>query len=350
MRAATLGSPFRTVAMGRVAVLLNANARDVGSRARAVVAEALPDADIFLSTTRDEAERHAAEVARRGHELVLVGGGDGTATCLINALRAVGIQLPRLGLLKLGTGNGWAHQVGARDLRWTLEKLKRDAAAHALVSERFNLIEVEGILAPFAGVGWDARILNDFADLWRGHEGLSLKLRKSLAGYFVAILTRSWPKEARAYRDLGRAQATVRVLGGTSFAVVRGADADSPDELVRLELHPGDVLHRGPVTITGCATIENFGFGLRAHPFARARRGFMSFRAVDVSVAGALSRLPSLWRGTIRHEGFKDYLVQHVRLELSRPMPFQIGGDAMGERDSIEMKVADAEVDVLSWR
>ncbi len=332
--------------LARVAVLLNANARDVGARARAEVEEALPEADVYTTHTPAEAERAAAEIVRRGHEVVLSGGGDGSAARLVNMLHALGVRQPRIGLLKLGTGNGWAHAVGTADggLAAVLAGFRRAAAEGTLKSERFNVLEVEGGLAPFTGVGWDARILNDFADVWRGREGLSLRVRKSLAGYAVAILGSSWPKEARAYREHGRAQATVRLLSGEAFAI--GPDGAQ----VPLELRRGDPIYRGPVTIAGCATMENFGFGLRAHPYARARRGFMSFRAVNISVAGALLRLPSLWRGTIRHDGFRDFLARHVRFELSRPLPFQISGDAMGERSEFEVRVSDAEVDILTWR
>jgi len=329
--------------LDRVAVMLNGNARNVGAWARGVLEEALPKAAVFLSRTRAEAESHVSEIVRRGHDLVLCGGGDGSAVALINMLRHLGASLPPIGLLKLGTGNGWARTTGAGALRATLDKLKRAAAARAIATERFNLVEVDGILAPFAGAGWDARLVNDFQARCRGREGVSLRLRKSLAGYLAAVLFKSWPEELAEVRRFGRPQLTVRRLGGEAYRIGRG---DVP-----VPLAPGDdILYRGPVSVTGCATIESFGFGFRAHPFARLRRGFMSLRVVDMPVARAVLSAPSFWRGTLRGRGIHDFVVQDARFEFSRPAPFQIGGDAMGERTAIDVRVSDVEVDLVSWR
>jgi diacylglycerol kinase family enzyme len=262
---------------------------------------------------------------------------------LINMIRRLGAALPPIGLLRLGTGNGWARVTGAGALRATLEKLKRNAAARAITTERFNLIDVEGTLAPFAGAGWDARVLNDFQAGCRGREGFRRRLRQSLAGYLWATVMESWPHDLEENRRYGRPRVTVQRFSGEAYRI--GKD----DALVPLAPST-DVLYSGPVGVTGCATIENFGFGFRAHPFARARRGFMSFRVIDMPVARALGHLPSLWQGTLRDRGIRDFLVQGVRFEFSRPLPFQIGGDAMGERRAIDVHVSDVEVDLVSWR
>lgn len=205
------------------------------------------------------------------------------------------------------------------------------------------MVEVEGTLAPFAGAGWDARLLNDFVAGYRGREGFALRARKSLLGYLAALFLRSLPDDARETRMHGPAEVIVRRTGGAAYRIGRG---DVPVPLPADQ----DVLYRGPIGVTGCATIENFGFGFRAHPFARARRGFMSFRVVGMRAARAVGSLPALWRGTLRHRRIQDFLVQGVRFEFSRPLPFQIGGDAMGERRAFEARVSDVEVDLVSWR
>ncbi len=38
-----------------------------------------------------------------------------------------------------------------------------------------------------------------------------------------------------------------------------------------------------------------------------------------------------------------------IRVTLSRPMPFQIGGDVIGLREQMDFKVAAEKVDVLDW-
>src|SRR5436305_877513 len=83
-----------------------------------------------------------------------------------------------------------------------------------------------------------------------GRTGLQLRLRKSLGGYLAALVTRSWPKETLAYLLDGRPEMTVRSLGGEAFRM------DENDSAVKLHLAPGEVLYRGPFTVTGCASIE----------------------------------------------------------------------------------------------
>ena len=59
---------------------------------------------------------------------MLAAGGDGTAVALVNALAratADGEPFPTVGVLPLGTGNGWAHALGAPKLHRCLELLAR---------------------------------------------------------------------------------------------------------------------------------------------------------------------------------------------------------------------------------
>ena len=55
-----------------------------------------------------------------------------------------------------------------------------------------------------------------------------------------------------------------------------------------------------------------------------------------------------LWRGT-RVPGMHDFFVTALRISLSRPMPFQIGGDAVGAREQMDFTLAHETVDVLDW-
>jgi hypothetical protein len=45
-----------------------------------------------------------------------------------------------------------------------------------------------------------------------------------------------------------------------------------------------------------------------------------------------------------------DWFVTEVRMRFSRPMPFQIGGDPMGERSEIVLRAARERVRVIDWR
>src|SRR4051812_35328653 len=145
-----------------IAALLNGRARKVTSRVVRALAHALPGSTILVSDDFDQARRHVRELIRRRPEIILSGGGDGAAMRLLNFWREEGGgELPTLGILRLGTGNAWARVVGAPEFFAHARKLPR-LRDEPLPIREFSLLEVEKHLSHFAGVGWDARILNDY--------------------------------------------------------------------------------------------------------------------------------------------------------------------------------------------
>ncbi|MEO8799925.1 MAG: diacylglycerol kinase, partial [Polyangiaceae bacterium] len=64
----------------------------------------------------------------------------------------------------------------------------------------------------------------------------------------------------------------------------------------------------------------------------------------------AIKDIPKIWRGQHPLAGMRDWFTSAVRMTFSRPTPLQIGGDAVGERISIEYKVADRQVEVVDFR
>ena len=66
-------------------------------------------------------------------------------------------------------------------------------------------------------------------------------------------------------------------------------------------------------------------------------------------VVDAVLNAPKLWRG-VDVPGMHDWLATEVRMSFSRPMPFQIGGDAMGEGSEIVFRAARERVRVVDWR
>src|SRR5206468_3381189 len=79
---------------------------------------------------------------------------------LLNLLRSAGATpFPTLGMFRLGTGNAWARVTGAREFDDDARALP--SLPRPLPTRRFDLVEVDGTLCHFAGVGWDARVLND---------------------------------------------------------------------------------------------------------------------------------------------------------------------------------------------
>jgi diacylglycerol kinase family enzyme len=323
-----------------IAVLLNANARAVRRSTVDTIREVLPGAQTFLSRSRDDAQHHVDRIVERGYGLVLCGGGDGSVVTLLNLLRQRVPSFPRLGLLRLGTGNAWATAMGARGLRWTLGHL-RHADPARLPIDRFDLVEVEGMVTHFAGAGWDARVVNDFNDLMRG---VGLKAGKSVLAYLTALFSKTVPAAALEDFLKGDVEVQMRLLSGPCIRIT------SEDGEVPMQVEPGTVLHQGSVSVLGCATTEHYGFGFKAFPHARRRPGMMHFRSISMPLAQALVSIPQLWRGTLTGEPLVDYLVQDIEMEFSRPLDFQVGGDAMGKRQRVRMRLADEGVEVVDFR
>ena len=115
----------------RVAVLLNANAGAVSDDLRRELENFVPPEDLFYSRTFEDARAIARTVLERGYSTVLTGGGDGTFVGYVNCLfeeaarpevvvqGGAAVQLarhryrvPRVGVLKLGTGNAVAEFCG----------------------------------------------------------------------------------------------------------------------------------------------------------------------------------------------------------------------------------------------
>ena len=62
----------------RSAFLLNQNARQVNDKMVKQLLEVVPQGDLFLSKSLEEAERFVQTIVDRGYGTVFTGGGDGT--------------------------------------------------------------------------------------------------------------------------------------------------------------------------------------------------------------------------------------------------------------------------------
>jgi hypothetical protein len=110
------------------------------------------------------------------------------------------------------------------------------------------------------------------------------------------------------------------------------------------------VLYDGPYGTASVGTCPEFGYRFRAFPFAERMPGFINVRIYDRGAIGAMSSIPLLWRGAHPLQGMHDWLAKHVRMTFSRAVVLQIGGDAHGERTSVEYRAADREVQMIDWR
>lgn len=325
-----------------VAILVNVHSRHgseaIGARIRSI----LPDARVAVTHSLDDARAWVRDELGAHHpDLVLSGGGDGTAVALLNEIRDQGLVVPAFGLLPLGTGNGWARATGAVGTRAALRGLTTLRNFGPPPLRRFNLVETEGRLTPFAGTGWDAEILSDYKHSSADAPPLLRRLGAT-GGYLRSLFTRTIP------RHLGRyTRPNVRVIN-------LGAPALKADAQGRAVLVPdgeaGSVLYEGPLSVGGAATTEELGLGFRAFPFAHRVPGHMCVRIYAASTLSATLRMPSLWRGVHPLPDDHHFFVTRCRFEFDRPVPFEIGGDLAGDRTEVEMGLAANPVPLVDWR
>ncbi len=328
-----------------IAVLLNANARSVDARVTAQLKGVVPAEHLFLSRCSAEAHRIADTVVDRGYGTVFTGGGDGTFVSWVNHIldRAERQETPppRFGVLPLGTGNAVAEVVGARR-GGAVEDLRRYLRGEVPFYRNLALLTVEGRRTPFAGLGVDAAILNDYNWLRQRLAGTRFsRLAVGVRGYGLAIAVRSAPRQITQRRP---AYCEIVNAGGPAWRLDgQGRRAGRPMER-------GELLYAGPCLLAAAGTVPYYGFGLKAFPYALHRPGAMQLRvAADIGVASLLWNVPRIWRGSFSHPGLLDFQVERVELSFDRAVPFQVGGDAEGERDRLTFGMAERSVEVVDF-
>ena len=340
---------MQTVGRGRpIAALLNLRARHVTPKVVRALRNALPDATVLVSEDFDQARRHARRIADERPEVVLGGGGDGSIVKLINLVReASGGWLPTFGVLRLGTGNAWARVTGANDFADDVQILSQ--LPWPLPTHRYDMIDVENTWCHFAGFGWDARLINDYLRNLDKRSGQLVGSRVATAlhkGYLYSLFRYTVPDEVTAGMRDGRPRVLVENLGGEVFTLDSRAQ---PIAMREADGAPPRILYEGPMGVASAGTEPEWGYGFRAFPFAQAVPGHVNFRVYDRAPVEATRKMFKLWRGEFPEPGMHDFFTTHFRLRFSRPMPFQIAGDGLGLRDTIEMRVAPRAVDLIDW-
>lgn len=324
-----------------LAILVNANARRGGRRIAAQLRRALPSANVRLTKSLNEIDSWLAEL--RDPRCIFAAGGDGTMNALLNAMRRVygeaSLPWPMVGPLPLGTGNAISHALGARKLHRCVRALGRWQGG--MPARSYRLLECDGGLTFFAGSGWDAQVLQDYKDQVAQTTGAMKRLSTTVYGYVTATLLRTAPRNI----VMGKPHVKIEHLGG-ELIYVRGDgslehQADAP---------AGTVLYDGPMSVVGASTCPEFGFRMRAFPMAQRVPHLLNVRAYNQSVLKAILHAPRVWAGPAVMEGFQDWFSKGVRMSFSRPFPFQVAGEAVGERKSVEYTLYPHEVRMVDWR
>ena len=334
-----LAEPKATYAVpqGDVAILLNANA---GRTKRAVIRtirKVCPEAVVFWTQSLDEAQDAVEAALESEVTTIFGGGGDGTIIDLANRLLRYE-RVPRLGVLKLGTGNALASWVGARSFSDDLLAWSRGDAFCELP---LRLCVAENERFPFAGLGWDAAVLNDYHWVKERLQGTMLESKSQhLAVYFASAFGRTVPRIATTREA---PLATIEILDGDAWRVDRFGTC------MGSKLKKGEVLYRGAAFMTAVGTTPFYGYNLRMLPHATARASHFQLRISAMDVTTAVNELPRIWTGDLQHERLYDFLAESVKISYDRPVPYQVGGEARGLRSELTVRLDPNQLPVLSF-
>ena len=350
-------------AESNVAVLLNANARNVSESLKRELENFVPPEDLYYSRSFDDARSIAREVLDRGYATVLTGGGDGTFVGYVNCLfdeamqpsagavrgafklapRPVhSLRLPRFGVLKLGTGNAVADFAGASPKRiGVVEDILRARSGEISQAREMHLLDCEGKLAPFAGLGVDAAVLNDYMRLKNGLAGGKLQFAAAGGlGYLLSIIGRTIPGYAL---QRGVPQVEVVNLGAPARQI--GPDGKP----LGRDIPRGEVIYRGPCRIAAAGSVPCYGFGFRMFPHARKWPGRFQLRISAMSLPKMLAQFPRIWRGHTPRSGLLDFHCDKVQITFDRDMPLQVGGDAEGSRKQLVVGMAGEPLELIDF-
>lgn len=313
-------------------MVLNGNAKRVGPRPISNFRQLVPARDLYISGSLDEARAIIAHLVEERYERIMSGGGDGTFVQVVNdvvdRVRAENLShpdaqhmdIPQIGLLRLGTGNAVAGVTGASRPTRDLMRL-RDGRVGPPIP--VDMIVAEGKRFPFAGVGYDGELLNDY--LWlkeRVENPILKKLLHSAVGYFVALGLKTVPRHMRG----SGVQTTMRIIALEPAWYMDPLNNDAP-----VEHPPGAVLFEGAASVASVGSVPFYGYGMRIFPFAGQMPGTFQLRVASVSVFHVLANLGALWRGSYRNpQGCFDFLCSRIRIEADGPLPYQVGGDGAG--------------------
>jgi diacylglycerol kinase family enzyme len=330
--------PSYRLPAGEVAVLLNANAGRVKRSTVRAIRSALPEATVFWTRSMEEAEDAVEAAIESGIETIFAGGGDGTLIDLANRLLPYQ-HAPRLGILKLGTGNALATWVGARPVP---EDLRAWRAGEAFREKQLRMVRAGDDFFPFAGMGWDAAVLNDYRWAKQHLKGTPFEAKPyQLPTYLAAAFGRTVPRYAT---NRAAPHVTIEVLTGEAWRIDRIGSRIGP------VLGPGEILYRGPAHMTAFGSTPYYGYAMRILPHACMTPSHFHLRVSALSIVTAINQLPKIWVGDFEDERLYDFLVESVYVSYDQEVPYQVGGDARGMKQDLVLDLSPVSVPVVSFK
>lgn len=304
----------------RVLVVTNPRATAMSARQRDVLVHALAS-DAALEVAETENRGHAAALAcramRNGTDVVVALGGDGTVNEVINGLLTDGVheRVPALGIVPTGSTNVFVRALGLPNdpieatgsLLEGLRSSQRRGVSMGVADERYFCFA--------AGIGFDAAIVH-------GVERRRRRGRRSTHLLYGSVGVREFLRSDRRHPRLH-----VELPDGTRyddiyFAIIANAD-------------PWTYVGNRPLRPTSEATFET---GLAVYARRRMRTAGMLW-----SMARMSGNRPRVGRfgAHVVHD------LEHITVIADEPLPFQIDGDALDNRDKVTFRCVPNAIQVV---
>lgn len=322
----------------RVAVMLNRRAQGVTeSRVRWFRAH-VPPGDLVVSDDVEHGRQAVQAIARAGYDVLVLGGGDGTVMAAAEALAGEPTK-PALLPLRIGTGNA-THDVCGSSAP-TRRGLSRDLARAADAREPLAplaLLDVNGRLAQFAGVGLDADWAADYAWLVKRTVGNGrwIPVVRGVPGYVATAALLTLP------RLLRRPTVRVRVIAN---GPVQRLDDDGREVG---DIGAGQLVYAGPAVLVAASTVPSYNAGMRFFRHVDALGGgrFELKVATASSALEVLRKAGRVLRGAA-DPSVLDFAARDVTIELDEPARYHVGGDVLAPVRRITVRTSPHAVSVL---
>jgi diacylglycerol kinase family enzyme len=319
-------------------VVLNRNAGRVTPALIEQLQSQLPADRLHLTESLLHSREVLQECVQKGSETIFAGGGDGTIVDVINGLHEFSEGTPpTVGVLRLGTGNALAYWLNSSTPVADLNKWQ-SPHSHSIIEA--NMIEAEDTLFPFAGLGMDAAVLNDYNWVKRAAKYRWYSpMMKGMPGYLWAGYLHTLPNHIKKPKYAVR----ITNAGRPAFAIgPTGSEVGEP-------IPTGGVLFEGMASTVTCATTPYYGYKMKMFPFATGRQGRFQLRVVTMTPLQIAQHIYSAWNGELRHPGLLDYYVDKGHVEFEETIPYQLGGEATGYRKEITFSLAKNPTKMVSF-
>jgi diacylglycerol kinase family enzyme len=299
----------------RILLVVNSFATSVTARNTVVIQRRLSrhhEVEVVETNRRGHATRFAADAARRGIDVVVGFGGDGTLNEVATGIAGTDTAL---GVLPGGSTNVFARTIGLpNDPAAAVDRLANGIDAAAF--QPIGLGRVNGRFFCFhTGVGYDAAVVaavEKRASLkrWLGHP------------LFITAALSTW---ARGY-DRRTPHFRVETANGT---------IDDGFFTIVLNTNPYTYLGNRPLDLSSAATLDR---GLVAVTFRTMRA-----TAILSGLAGALRG------GGVKPSATLDEQIDldHLTIEHDTPFPYQLDGDYLGDTTKLEFQHVPAAVQLV---